>query len=58
MSTKRELDIAESNARQDAFYRQNPRSIPGYGASTPQGVDEQAEAAWREKRRIERGLPS
>lgn len=49
--------IMLSLERQDAFYRKNPRSIPGYGASTPQGIEEQYQAAAREKRRIESGVP-
>lgn len=51
-------EIVASLERQDAFYRANPRSIPGYGSSNPQGVEEQYQAAAREKRQRESGLPS
>lgn len=50
-------DIAASLERQNAFYRKNPRSIDGYGASTPQGIEEQYQSAAEANRRREAGVP-
>ena len=49
--------IAESLERQDAFYRENPRSIPGEGFAQPYGIEEQYRVEAERKRKRDSGVP-